>query len=422
MNLVAQAQHPTQIDSWEVVLMSIVEKISLTTAEYEKITSRYNTLQGILNAAREPILQDAHIFVQGSIGLKTTIRPLSNAEGDMANVDADAIVLLPNGHNVNSNEVLDALTSRFQEGTRTSTPIKPLRRGIRIVYADENPGFHIDVTPARNARGNYQSGGYGNLEVPDRETGWKCSTPRDYSKWLEDLSNLEIKILREVAMMDSIPSLEHATQEPLPEYETYAEHNPLRATIKLLKRHRDKWASNQDDPLCRPISAVITTLAAKAYEKVAYESHSQALRPIEAIIKIIEYMPKFITKNDEGFAVLNPKDSGENFAEKWNRPNGEGESYREAFFAWHSQALESVQLGLYDLENQKNFEDRLIESFGIPRTFIQEQIRNVPDRSWTLPGRNSNVSLNTISLGALAGTSSTAASVHTSTEPVGRLG
>jgi hypothetical protein len=74
MNLVAQA-HPTQIDSWEVLLMSIVEKISLTTAEYEKIT-RYNTLQAILNTAREPILQDAHIFVQGSIGLKTTIKTI----------------------------------------------------------------------------------------------------------------------------------------------------------------------------------------------------------------------------------------------------------------------------------------------------------------------------------------------------------
>jgi hypothetical protein len=27
MNLVAQAQHPTQIDSWEVILMSIVENL-----------------------------------------------------------------------------------------------------------------------------------------------------------------------------------------------------------------------------------------------------------------------------------------------------------------------------------------------------------------------------------------------------------
>jgi hypothetical protein len=45
-----------------------------------------------------------------------------------------------------------------------------------------------------------------------------------------------------------------------------------------------------------------------------------------------------------------------------------------------------MQIGLYDLENQKNFEDRLIESFGIPRIFIQDQIKNIPDKSWVLPG------------------------------------
>lgn len=141
MNLVAQAQHPTQIDSWEVVLINIVQKISLTPAQYDLITDRYSNLQAILNVAEDEILKDAHIFVQGSIGLKTTIKPAPEAEGDMVNVDADAIVLLPNAQNVDSKEVLDALTRRFEEGTRTSTPIKPLRRGIRIVYADENPGF-----------------------------------------------------------------------------------------------------------------------------------------------------------------------------------------------------------------------------------------------------------------------------------------
>ena len=71
MNLVAQAQHPTQIDSWEVVLMNIVQKISLTPAQYDLITDRYSKLQAILNVAEDEILKDAHIFVQGSIGLKT---------------------------------------------------------------------------------------------------------------------------------------------------------------------------------------------------------------------------------------------------------------------------------------------------------------------------------------------------------------
>jgi uncharacterized protein YpbB len=81
--------------------------------------------------------------------------------------------------------------------------------------------------------------------VPDRVTGWKNSTPRDYSNWLEELSLLEIKIIRKMAAGNSV-MMESATQEPLPLYEDYVDHNPLRATIKLLKRHRDKWASNQE--------------------------------------------------------------------------------------------------------------------------------------------------------------------------------
>lgn len=44
------------------------------------------------------------------------------------------------------------------------------------------------------------------------------------------------------------------------------------------------------------------------------------------MIKIIAYMPQFISRNQEGYAVLNPKDVGENFAEKWNRPDGKGKN------------------------------------------------------------------------------------------------
>ena len=333
-------------------------------------------------------------------------------------VDADAIVLLPNASNADSKEILEILQKRFEEGARTNAPIELLRRGVRIVYADENPGFHIDVTPARNVVGNDNLNGYGNLEVPDREIGWKCSTPRDYSDWLADISKLEIRIVRK--MMDSLTAaLESATQDPLPVYEDYIEHNPLRATIMLLKRHRDQWALSSNNSEYRPISAVITTLAAKAYEKVVYESQTNSLRPIEAIIKIISYMPDFITKNHEGFAVLNPKDSGENFAEKWNRSNGK--YYQEAFYKWHGQALNSVSIGLNDFGSYNAFEIKLIESFGIPKVFIQESIKEIP-KNWTLPGRSSTTTLNTLSFSALTGASSTATAVHDTQEPVGRLG
>lgn len=42
--------------------------------------------------AEDEILKDAHIFVQGSIGLKTTIKPAPEAERDMVNVDADVLL------------------------------------------------------------------------------------------------------------------------------------------------------------------------------------------------------------------------------------------------------------------------------------------------------------------------------------------
>jgi len=419
MNITAQT--PSQIDSWEILLFKAINKISLTPNQYSLIEERYNQLQRILDVASDSILTNAHIFIQGSIELRTTIRPSFNAEGDMATVDADAIVWLPYARNANSEEVLEVLEKRFKEGSRVSTPIKRLRRGIRIIYADENPGFHIDITPARCVKDNNEINGYGCLEVPDRVMGWKCSSPREYSKWLTDVSNRQIRLVAKFADNRSI-LLDSATQDPMPDYTEYMEHNPLRAAIKLLKRHRDEWAISSKNEDTRPISAILTTLATKAYERVAQESIHQAIRPLEAIIKIIAYMPNFITQNHEGFAVLNPKDAGENFAEKWNRPDGEGSGYIQAFFAWHAHALESVQIGLKDFGNQTTFENAFIERFGVNRSFIQELISETPNRSWTLPGRDSSVSLNTISFTALTGTSSISNASQESIEPVRRLG
>lgn len=415
------AQDPSQIDSWEILLFKAVNRISLTQSQYEVIEGRYSQLQKILNTADDKILQDAHIFVQGSIELRTTIKPSSKAIDDMATVDADAIVWLPNARGVNSDELLVLLEQRFKEGSRVTTPILPLRRGIRIVYADENPGFHIDVTPARSVADNYEEKGYGALEVPDRLIGWKCSSPREYSEWLKEIASKEIKIIEKFTANRSI-IMDSATQDPIPVYGDYIEHNPLRATIKLLKRHRDEWAIASQNEDVRPISVILTTLAARAYEKVAIESHFRSLRPIEAMIKIIAYMPEFITQNYEGFAILNPKDVGENFAEKWNRPNGEGHGYAAAFFEWHAHALESVQIGFKDLGSQENFENALIERFGVSRSFIQELVRETPDTQWTLPGRRANTSLNSMSLFALTGVSTASTASQENTETVGRLG
>ncbi|MGZ8252118.1 MAG: nucleotidyltransferase domain-containing protein [Methylophilaceae bacterium] len=417
-------QEPTQINSWELMLLEASARLSLTPAQYEKICERYAILQRILDAASEPILQGAHIFVQGSIGTKTAIRPVNGAEGDMSTVDADAIVLLPNAGSATAIEVLEAIQARFEAGSRVEHPVKPLRRGIRIVYADENPGFHMDITPARKRAGNTENEGYGPLEVPDRDLkAWKNSSPRSYSNWLEAISAMSISVVMDEAAASQYhrkyAEFAEATQDPLPEYDSYAESNPLRVTIKLLKRHRDEWAIRTKRTDFRPISAVITTLACLAYEEVVNESQFKRIRPIEATFLIIEKMVKFIKYDGTTYSVRNPKDSGENFAEKWNR--ADGFNYIKAFNDWHIAACAAFELGFQELESTAKLEVAMTEAFGLPAKHIQELIKSMPG-TWTLPGQKAGVSLNKLSSSALFGSGFNSQKAQDKVGTAGRFG
>lgn len=408
----------TKRESWEHFLLRAAREISLSEAQYKRIDERYSQLEAILSASDNPLLAEAHIFVQGSMRLKTTIKPVPGASGDLGTIDADAIVWLPHAHGAGAEEVLIAIEDRFKAGSRVQAEVKQLRRGIRIVYADENPGFHIDVTPARAISGNSQSGGNGKLEVPDRETGWKASSPIPYSNWLQVASNQTIS-LEHFVVAKSHRTSDAATQAPLPEYEQYLDQDPLRATIKLLKRHRDEWAIRTKNESYRPISAVITTLATHAYLEVAQESKSKPLRPLDAIFEIVRRMTDHIKHRGSECLVCNPADSGENFAEKWNRPL-DGGSYRQAFQEWHQNASSSVRLGLESL-SAESFAKEVKESFGMGPAFILAVNNEIPS-NWTMPGRPEGTTRNSISMGALFGGVSGTVNSQEDVKPVGRLG
>lgn len=286
---------PSKVDSWEYLLLRAAQNISLSESKYTQIMERYNQLEKILTASNNPLLAEAHIFPQGSMRLRTTIKPVLGAPADLGTVDADAIIWLPNAQGVEASVILEAIEERFKEGARVQKDIQPLRRGIRIVYADVDPGFHIDVTPARAIDGNDEEKGEGKLEVPDRVTGWKASSPIPYANWLKYVSYQKIELAMEsYDLVRKHQTFDAATQEELPAYSDYSDMNPLIATIKLLKRHRDEWAIRTGCKDWRPISAVITTLATHAYSDVVKMSASNPLRPLDAILAIVRKMPDYI--------------------------------------------------------------------------------------------------------------------------------
>ena len=409
----------TKRSSWEYFLLRAAREISLSEVQYETIDNRYAQLQKILSASDNPLLAEAHIFVQGSMRLKTTIKPVSDAPEDLNTIDADAIVWLPNAKGASADEVLEIIEARFREGSRVQEEIQPLRRGIRIVYSDEKPGFHIDVTPARAVNGNGEEKGEGKLEVPDRVVGWKPSSPIPYSNWLDVASREQITLENYLAVAKGQRTFDAATQDPLPDYRSYADQDALRAAIKLLKRHRDEWAIRTGNEKGRPISAVITTLATHAYLGVVSESRSQPLRPLDAIIEIVRRMPNHIDYQNGHYNVLNPMDHGENFAEKWNRPD-EGHLYCQAFTDWHTSAASSISLGLESYDSAV-FTSAVNESFGMGPTFITSVNNEIP-ANWTMPGRPEGTSRNTTSMGALFGGTSAGGKSQAAVKPVNRLG
>lgn len=412
----------TRRRSWERLLLRAASSISLTASQYETIEDRYSQLQKILSASTNPLLAGAHIFPQGSMRLKTTINPVKDAPKDLGTIDADAIVWLPNAGDADAKTVLAAIEQRFREGSRVQSEIVQLRRGIRIEYADENPGFHIDVTPARAVKGNGESDGQGKLEVPDRVTGWKASSPIPYADWLHNTSKQQItlELYKSLAVNESRNMvMDSATQEPLPSYHDYDKLDPLRATIKLLKRHRDEWAIETRNEDYRPISAVITTLATHAYLKVVKESYLTPLTPVDAILKIVEKIPEEIRVFGGQYQVLNPRDQGENFAEKWNRPD-EGHKYCLAFDNWHASAMVAFKLGLQSHDSADAFEQVMKRSFGIGQSVITESNNEIPG-NWTMAGRKAGTTRNILAATAIFGGSSHAAP-QTNVKPVERLG
>lgn len=118
--------------------------------------------------------------------------------------------------------------------------------------------------------------------------------------------------------------------------------------------------------------------------------------------------------------MLNPAHAGENFAEKWNRPQ-EVQHYRDVFYRWHEEACEAVVLGLQDTGSADAFAEAFKRNFCIGPTFIKGVNNELP-ANWTLPGRAAGMTRNAMLMGSLFGASTASAHSQASATPVGRLG
>ncbi len=302
------------------LLRAIAEQLDIPTHMYEDAVVKYSDVGEWLAQEDSPLAKyDPDIYPQGSFRLGTMIRPLTDAEE--YDIDLVCHLKIPK-EQTTQKELKDRVGTRLADREDIKKLLKESRRCWLLDYPEQ---FHMDVLPVIPNAERLPNG----ILLTDTELRlWQHSNPIDYAEWFK--AQMKVVMLEKRA---AYAKKYEMSIEEVPEYEVKT---PLQRVVQLLKRHREFHFQN--DPDNRPVSIIITTLAAKAYANQA--------DLFDALTGVVQNMTNFIERRNNGeWWVVNPVDPDENFADKWN----EYPERRSAFFGWlekvHDDFISASQTG-----------------------------------------------------------------------------
>jgi hypothetical protein len=325
------------------ILDDICRDLELSEAQLEAAKTSYEAVAEWLSSSSNPILRDLRLYAHGSAGLGTTVKPLGREDFD---VDLICLVL---GFMANRSpaELKRLIGDRLREHARYAAMLEEKKRCWRLNYARE---FHLDVSPTIV---NVRCTNGGEL-VPDKKLrDWKPTNPSGYKRLFETRAKLLPRLRQQRAII-----MDHAEVEPFPAKVTGR--GVLRRTVQLLKRHRDIYFQHTTEEVA-PISIVITTLAAQAYEYCVRNFTFDT--ELDVLVDTIRMMPHFIetrvVSGHRQYWVPNETTVGENFADRWNTEPARV----QAFYEWHAKALSDFEK-VATLEGVDRITTNLEESLG----------------------------------------------------------
>lgn len=320
-------------------LEKLAEELSVSDSAYEAAERSYTSLGEWLDREESTLRQyDPTVYVQGSFRLGTAIKPLSVED----EYDLDSVCQLDNlSKSQLSQERLKSLVGKEVESYRKSKGmVKPLEEGKRcwtLKYSD-GAQFHMDILPALpngaeqllllDKAGMDSSHSNTAIAITDNQRDnyseidldWNRSNPKGYSDWFKS-QMAAILQKRKRMLAEKV----EANVEDIPDHKV---RTPLQSAVMILKRHRDIMFN--DDKEGKPISIIISTLSAHAYD--GEENISGALLSILARMDD----PQYLERRHGEYWISNPIDATENFADKW-AANQQPERATN-FFNWLEQA------------------------------------------------------------------------------------
>lgn len=356
-------------------LEELGKELDITKTEHENIVKSYEAVGDWLSKESSSLAKySPKILPQGSFMLGTIVRPV-NEDDD---IDIDLVCKLEKkpiswtqkdlkkevGERLKSNADYNRMIYDFKNGENYNYGG---RRCWTLKYSDQ-VGYHMDILPALSDEDliflmerNFSFSEDFDIEevkklairITDMEKdnydidtnveNWHKSNPFGYAIWFFDKA---VTSTRKMFYLNE-------SVDPVRAFEN--KKLPLQRVVQLLKRHRDiMFSSDKFESDDKPISVIITTLAAKAYDNSenVIDAYTNIVRKMRNYISDINPITGKIEK-----WVQNPVNNLENYADKWS----EVKQKEDYFYLWLDKLEEDLDRLSKTLGKGQ---DMLFESFS----------------------------------------------------------
>ena len=356
----------------EQSLERLAEALDIPDSRYEAAERSYRSLGSWLERPESSVARfQPRIYAQGSFRLGTVIRPASEDE----HYDLDVVCeLAADKDKLTQRRLKRLLGDEIEAYAERHGMAEPgeSRRCWTLEYSD-SAQFHMDALPSvpdgrkqtsqlasRNLDARWAATA---IAITDKDhphfdhvtEDWPSSNPKGYSQWFVTQMRVRFEEQRRAVATRLV-----AKAEDIPDYQVKT---PLQQAIKILKRHRDVMFDGR--PHERPISVILTTLAARSYRQEDTIGR--------ALVSILASMDQHIQIVSGDHWIANPTDQRENFADRWK----EFPERRVAFYEWLAAAREDFATAAAASDY-----DRIVEALA-PRMGRRLVETAVPQRSAT---------------------------------------
>lgn len=349
------------------ILQDIAQELDIPPSKYKQAVERYMSVGNWLEGGEYPgSTGTPAIYPQGSFRLGTVVRPIRDGVESDYDIDLACELIIPKDR-TSPEQIRHYVGNRLKEhGTYKRLLDDEGRRCWTLLYAEEDgAGFHLDVLPCVPEPSTFvgvdQTMSLKSVALTDRSKSvdsydWGFTNPAGYADWFAErqrpifnqtASLRKSQIFREhaevFASVDDVPDQLVRT--------------PLQRMIQILKRHRDIRFAGQPNGDERPISVIITTLAAIGYRQET-DVYSALANFLDQVSRYQE--TGLIRCEDDQWVIANPVNPNENFADRWNEPDS---GRPDAFFQWINWLQEDID-ELLNAATTVELENSLQASFG----------------------------------------------------------